>query len=86
MSRAYRITKVLLMGYHIRAWEHADTQLTPGPNHEITVGLRAAITGTPGNFRVTPDAIRNLLRNVPGVARFEIVDAMGNGIEVALNE
>lgn len=81
------ITTVDLMGYKIKVYENINTDNARrfGPNHEITVGLRAAIHGQPGNLRVTPESIEACLNVMPFVSAFEITDSMGNGALAAFN-
>lgn len=85
-----RMTKTVLMGYTIRVWEEVATEgpyvgrLAMGPNHEITVALRAAVTGKEGNYRVTPDGIGAVLEMMTTIKlnAYEIVDPLGNGCVV----
>ena len=76
-----RMTKVQLMGHTIRAWESVES-LMPGPNHEITIALRSAVTGQPGDLHVTPEGLAAVLDAMPAVAAYEILDPMGNGCVV----
>ena len=82
-----RMTKIQLMGYTIRVWENVPNlpwdKLPMGPNHEFTVGVRAAVRPLEeGIVRLTPEGIGAALETLPNVAAYEIVDAMGNGCVV----
>lgn len=76
-----RITKVSLMGYTIIVRERLP-EMAMGPNHEITVGLRAAIKGEEGSYRVTPEGLRDTLNAMPDVVAYEILDGQGHGVLV----
>lgn len=85
IGRHARLTSILLMGYRIKVWEWVP-ELLFGPNHDLTVGVRAAITGEEGSLRVDPAGISQELDKFPDVMAYEITDSVGNGIMVVRRE
>jgi len=81
--RAYwTTTRILLMGYTIDV-QTAQQAPVMGPRHDLTVAVRAAITGGPGEYHVEPEAIIDVLSEYPDVENIQIKDGRGNAIVVA---
>ena len=80
MSAFHRITVIKLMGYTIRVQERTQG-IEMGPNHAITVGLRAAVRGDSGSLLVTPESIAEVMIAMK-VEAYEILDSVGNGCVV----
>lgn len=80
MRRNARITTVTFMGYTVEVFEETRATPKPGPNHDITVGIRKAMVGEAGTYHTSALLIADELELMPTVHAYKITDALGNGI------